>query len=347
MFRIVNSKYALIDKIGKGSFASVYKAINIENEKFVAIKVEKKKNLQRNRLQHELQIYQKLNKYKITPHILWYGTQFDTHFLVMDYMGLSFDKIFKNNNQKFSLKTVAMLAIDLLSILETFHDLSFIHRDLKPNNIVIGQYPNHKKIYLIDFGLSKSYLKDNKHIKLIKKKSLVGTLRYASIRTHRGYEQSRRDDIESLSYILIYLLNKGYLPWMITHSKSPHSNLIPYLSTSQYPNTHANFVGIMPKGINADQSIMPKGINPSDIQTHTKKQKELLIKHIKIKTSEYDLCKDIPKQFRLLLLYSKRLKFESRPNYKYLINLFHKLLHHHNLEYDHNYDWLNHSLSKK
>ena len=86
------------------------------------------------------------------------------------------------------------------------HEHDYVHRDLKPENFVIGLDKEENIIYLIDFGLSKKY-KDSKgdHILYKEGKSILGTVRYVSIYTHLGIEQSRRDDIESLGYILIYL----------------------------------------------------------------------------------------------------------------------------------------------
>ena len=104
-----------------------------------------------------------------------------------------------------------MLTIECLKILKNIHDKGIIHRDIKPENIVIGD--NDKGIvYLIDFGLSNIFFDNNHHIPFTKGKNLTGTMRYASIRNHLGYEQSRRDDLESLFYTLIYL-GKGKLPW--------------------------------------------------------------------------------------------------------------------------------------
>jgi serine/threonine protein kinase len=101
----------------------------------------------------------------------------------------------------------------MLIRVEALHNKNLIHRDIKPENFVIGYHHNFNVIYMIDFGLAK-YYKDSEdnHIPFIEKKGMIGTARYASVNAHLGYEQSRRDDLESLGYVLLYF-SKGRLPW--------------------------------------------------------------------------------------------------------------------------------------
>ena len=140
----------------------------------------------------------------------------------MDLLGHNLEELMKHNSSKrFSLKSVLMIADQMLTRLNNLHDKDYIHRDLKPENCVIGLEEKENIVYLIDFVLSRKYRdsRTNEHIPYKEGKSILGTVRYISIYTHFGIEQSRRDDIESLGYILVYLA-KGILPWQGQKAKT-------------------------------------------------------------------------------------------------------------------------------
>jgi serine/threonine protein kinase len=134
--------------------------------------------------------------------------------MIMDKLGLSLGTLFKQCNKMFSLKTVCMIAIQVLCRLEYMHQRSFIHRDIKPDNFVFGYGKESDLLYVIDLGLAKRYrdLTTLNHTNYAEDKDLAGTARYVSINVHAGLDQTRRDDLESVGYVLIYFL-KGKLPW--------------------------------------------------------------------------------------------------------------------------------------
>lgn len=133
----------------------------------------------------------------------------------MELLGKSLEDIFESfPKKKMSYKTVSMLGIQMMNILQSIHDKHIIHRDIKPDNFVFGTKDKSKYIYILDFGLAKKYRSSRtlEHYPMIMKKKLTGTARYASINALKGYEQSRRDDLEAVGYVLVYFL-LGQLPW--------------------------------------------------------------------------------------------------------------------------------------
>jgi casein kinase 1 len=156
------------------------------------------------------------------PIMYCYGYNTNYNILIMERLGHSLDFFFKKCNKKFSLKTVCLITLQILQRLQHIHSNNLVHRDLKPENFLLGLKPEEKnKIYLIDFGLCFKYKNSstNQHVPMRTGKSLTGTARYASINALKGCEQSRRDDLESLGYIIVYFLN-GSLPWQGTRGKN-------------------------------------------------------------------------------------------------------------------------------
>ncbi len=209
----VNKKYRLSRKIGSGSFGDIYLGVNVTTGEEVAIKLESVKT-KHPQLLYESKIYRILYGGIGIPNVRWFGVEGDYNVMVLDLLGPSLEDLFNYCGRRFNLKTVLMLAQQLLSRLEFLHTKSFIHRDVKPDNFLIGLGRHHNTVYIIDFGLAKRYRdpRTHKHIAYREHKNLTGTARYASINTHIGIEQSRRDDLESLGYVLMYFL-RGSLPW--------------------------------------------------------------------------------------------------------------------------------------
>ena len=206
------NKYKPSKKLGEGSFGKIYLAYNVTTKEKYALKLENRRTHQ-SLLEQEAYILCYLKGEGI-PYIKSYGYSGDYNVLVMELLGKSLEKLFEEKGSKLSLKTVCMLGIQMISRLEYIHNKHILHRDIKPDNFIIGIDINSYKVYLIDFGLSKKYRSSRtlQHIKYSENKKLIGTARYASINALAGIEQGRRDDMEALSYVLIYFL-RGSLPW--------------------------------------------------------------------------------------------------------------------------------------
>ena len=207
----LGGKYKMGKKLGSGAFGEVYIAKDVKTGQEVAIKVESNRT-RHPQLLHEAKLI-KMLKGKGIPELKGAIIEGDYNVMVMQLLGPSLENLFKFCKNKFNLHTTLMFGIQSLERIEHIQSLDFLHRDIKPDNFVVG----HKKpslVYMIDFGLAKRFRnpKTGQHIPWKEGKNLTGTARYASLNTHLGYEQSRRDDLEGLGYVMLYFL-KGKLPW--------------------------------------------------------------------------------------------------------------------------------------
>ena len=209
-------KYMPVKKIGSGSFASVYKAES--GDECFAMKFERRSN-EYEYLEDEAIIMRYLKCPQI-PVVKCFGKNMEYNIMVMELLGDSLEFNF-TIKKKFSVKTVAMIGYQILSILEFIHDKHIIHRDIKPANLVMGLKEKNAILYLLDFGLAKKFRSSKTLMQYpyIRKKKMTGTARYASIHAMEEMEQSRRDDLESTAYVLLYFL-RGSLPWQGLKIKS-------------------------------------------------------------------------------------------------------------------------------
>jgi casein kinase 1 len=212
---VVGVHYRVGKKIGEGSFGVIFEGTNLLNNQQVAIKFEPRKS-DAPQLRDEYRTYKILVGCPGIPNVYYFGQEGLHNILVIDLLGPSLEDLFDHCSRRFSPKTVVMVAKQMLSRVQTIHEKNLIYRDIKPDNFLIGR-PGSKSanvIHVVDFGMAKQYRepKSKQHIPYRERKSLSGTARYMSINTHLGREQSRRDDLEALGHVFMYLL-RGVLPW--------------------------------------------------------------------------------------------------------------------------------------
>lgn len=360
----IGNRFSIKKQIGSGSFGEIFQGIDLQTNQNIAIKLEKvhsssdKNSHQHSRqlLKDEAEIYKILDGMVGVPRPIAYGAQSHYNILVIDLLDKSLEDLLKKCKGRFSLKTVLMLADQMLLCIEGMHRNYLVHRDLKPENFMMGFGPcfNHKQVHetentindenlhlasnssvhfeffhkssnqenfqnlhflfsqahstkqnlslcksnsvhIIDFGLSKYYydVKQGSHIPLVEHPNMTGTARYASVSALHGMEQSRRDDLESLGYILIYFL-KGKLPWQGLPGKN-------------------------------------------------RKEKINNILSVKAGISVEDLCDEVPYEFADYLSRVKKLHFTEEPNYSQYREMFRELFIREGYVYDYKYDWLDES----
>ncbi|KAG1889911.1 kinase-like domain-containing protein [Suillus subluteus] len=210
----INGRYRLKEKIRSGTYGEVYHASDIISGGDVVIKLQCIKGTTTS-LEHKNNVLLQLGDTAGIPHVHWFGREDSYDALVLDCLGQSLESVFKVHQHSFSRNTVVFIACQIVCHLQYIHSKYFIHRDLKPNNILIRTGQDAHRIYLVDFGISQQfrYPRTHHHIAFKQTASLTGTPAFTPINSHAGMELGRRDDIESFAYILIYLF-RGSLPWL-------------------------------------------------------------------------------------------------------------------------------------
>lgn len=211
---IIAHRYILLYQINKGEYGKIYNGEKLRTKEKVAIKMESN-NEQYNLLKHETKVYQYLKELDCVPTLKWFGIQEKVQYLVMPLYDYSLSK-YLEDKRYMGTNNIYDIAKRLLTIIKSVHDKGIIHRDIKPENFMIDV--SNDKIMLIDFGFAKRYLHENgTHKEFNSERNIVGTPNYISINIHNGDEPSRRDDVESVCYIL-YFIYMGINKWTIDKS---------------------------------------------------------------------------------------------------------------------------------
>ena len=233
---ILSNKYKLLEKLNSGSFGTVYKAKHVRTGELVAVKIEQ--SITTNSLKNEARIYQYLLKETGFPKLKWFNKEDQLTYLVIDLLVCSLTTLVKMKGT-LSHKIILQIGIQMIKRVETLHGKYMLHRDIKPDNFMLDRS---KTLCLIDFGLCKRYDHDGTHIEEKHITSIIGSVNFVSLNVHKGIEPSRRDDIESCIYIILYLLLNGELPWTKDNEmkKEININKIVYLKEKlTNPNDHS------------------------------------------------------------------------------------------------------------
>ena len=210
--KIIFKKYHPIKQIGRGTFSTVYLAIIVNTNKYVAIKAEKKSQNSVELLKAEAFLLYSLRGFGI-PEVISYGKTKYHNILVIPLLGKSLLDMFILRPSPININDICISSLQILDRIEWVHANNIVYRDIKPENFLFGKSDN-DVLYLIDFGLCRKYRssKTGQHIPPKNLGKFTGTSRYASVYAMAGNEQSRRDDIESIGYMIIYFMKKK-LPW--------------------------------------------------------------------------------------------------------------------------------------
>ncbi|MCJ1479816.1 serine/threonine protein kinase [Lambiella insularis] len=302
----INGRYCLIRRLGGGSFGSIYQATDSETGDEVAVKLEYQE-IEPSLLRDEVDIYKSLSGGEGIPQVKWSGWECECRAMVFDLLGPSLEDLFNYCNRRFSLKTVLMLADQLIARLQFIHSKKVLHQDIKPANFLMGTGSKGNCVYVTDLGLASGHFSSEApQVTSQHQARLWGTAYFASVAGHRGIgkckeeddqdpladrapEQSQRDDMESLGYMLLYFL-RGRLPW-------------------------------------------------HNVKAASKQEKAERMMEYKASIRVDELCEDMPNEFKTYMNDVRALNFGEKPEYSKLRRMFRNLFVRHGFEHDYVFDW--------
>lgn len=285
-------RFVLQEKLGEGSFGTVFSARDIDSGKLFAAKLEEKEGGTIPSLFQEFLCYKHLHKSRriqgipqvyMYIELEWFGV------MIMDKVGVRIDTDRIGRGISLPIESVLRIAYQSLKILEQVHDRGLIHGDLKPNNILRGCTKNAPYLYIVDFGLAKSFYQDgtHKHIEMKVDKEADGPIMYATVNTHDQLTQSRRDDLEMLGYSLVKLF-RGSLPWSKLY----------------------------------DAEFKAEGTMSSDWYLTALSRAYSKIGDLKRNFPAERLCENMPEVFERYMKYVRGLEFKEKPCYQYFYDQF-------------------------
>ncbi|KAI1723601.1 protein kinase domain-containing protein [Ditylenchus destructor] len=219
---VINKRYKIVQSIASGSYGAIFVAEDLQSPTRSRVAVKFDAACKDDHLKYEFEVYKSVlyedgnGRVEGFPKVYWYGHEYGHNIMVMELLGAPLASLFAFCDRKFGKQTIVSLGEQMIQRIKHLHQRGFIHRDIKPENFLIGLGDKESTCYLIDFGLARRYrYRENRllrHIPFRKGRNFVGTAKYASVNSHKSIELSRRDDLESLGYVLIELIN-GSVPW--------------------------------------------------------------------------------------------------------------------------------------
>ncbi|XP_022268579.1 casein kinase I isoform X4 [Canis lupus familiaris] len=362
---MVGPNFRVGKKIGCGNFGELRLGKNLYTNEYVAIKLEPIKS-RAPQLHLEYRFYKQLGSAEIgrietttrtiqwifmelagaeyttfdgegLPQVYYFGPCGKYNAMVLELLGPSLEDLFDLCDRTFTLKTVLMIAIQLLSRMEYVHSKNLIYRDVKPENFLIGRQGNKKEhvIHIIDFGLAKEYIdpETKKHIPYREHKSLTGTARYMSINTHLGKEQSRRDDLEALGHMFMYFL-RGSLPWQGLKADTLKERYQKIGDTKRNTPIEA-----LCENFPDQDRFYHFHLGHKENTRYSWVGPELLaMGSIQLMSMAFHLFST--EEMATYLRYVRRLDFFEKPDYEYLRTLFTDLFERKGYTFDYAYDWV-------